>query len=217
MTLIPRDANGYQYQQEVVTGKTGTLAVETDAVRIMGSTGEATSKEAILDQGSHSLVEISFSHHKIHKGEHFFSTVSDTDVDTLAPKYIRITTPNTTAWAHLLLRYTSTGAGLWEFFENPTLTGAGTAVTIFNNRNSAGTPSVTAFQDTTVSADGTLLWSDRTGTNGVGLTRNSGSSGREDELMLKQNEDYILKFTPDADNTGIVVGASFYEQVYQEV
>ena len=164
------------------------------------------------DYSTGAMQVIDYQHHEIHAGSHFFCSIYDSDVDTAAPKYFRITTPNTTNWGHLLLNFTSSGAGLWEFFENPTINAAGTSKTIYNsNRNSANTATLTVFEDTTTTSDGTKLWSDLTGANGVGGSRTTGNSSRDNEIVLKQNEDYILKFTPDADNAKVVIDIEFYE------
>lgn len=165
-----------------------------------------------VDHITDALITVDHPHHEIHEGDHFFVNNYDSDVDTATPKYYRLTTPDTTKWGHLVLSYSSTGAGLWEFFENPTLNAVGTALTAFNNnRNSSNTAGITAFQDTTTTSDGTLLWTDKTGADGIGGTKSASTSGREMELILKQNEDYILKFTPDANDAKVVVQLSWYE------
>ena len=155
---------------------------------------------------------IDYPHHEIHAGSHFFCSIYDSDVDTAAPKYFRITTPNTTKWGHLLLSYVSVGSGIWEFFENPTISDAGTSKTIYNsNRNSANTATLTVYENAKTTSDGTKLFTDLTGDNGVGGVRMNGNSSRDNEIVLKQNEDYILKFTPDADNAKVVIDIEFYE------
>lgn len=192
------------------------LSVNSDgklSADIQGKTGDATFQTARLDYPTHTLQTIDYAHHEVHAGSHFFCSVYDADVDTSAPKYIRLTSPDTTKWAHLLIKYTSTGGGVWEFFENPTLNAAGDAVTVYNNdRNSLTASTVTVFQDTTTTGtDGTKLWTDLTGDNGIGGAKYSGSGIRGEEIILKQKEDYILKFTPTADNAKIVVDFSWYE------
>jgi hypothetical protein len=184
----------------------------TNCVRPVYQTSDTTYQSPKLDVATHALLMMDQAHHEIHAGDHFFVSLYDADVDTGGPKYLRLTTPNTTKWAHLVLRFTSSGAGLWQLYENPTLNATGTAVTIFNsNRNSSTAATVTAFEDTTTTSDGTLLFSDITGANGIGGTQSSGTSGREAELILKQNEDYVLKFTPDADNAKVVILLEWYE------
>ena len=187
---------------------------KTDCVKPVHLTGTYTYQSPRLDAITHTLIVMDFVHHEIHDGTYFFCSDYDSDVDTGAPKYYRFTTPNTTTWGHFNCKYSSSGAGTWQFYENPTLNAAGTAWSTFNaNRNSATTAAITAFYDTTTTSDGTLLWTDRTGADGGGLTRSSGNGSREEELMLKQNEDYILKFTPDADNAKVIVNCSWYEHV----
>ena len=157
-------------------------------------------------------LSIDYPHHEIHSGDHYFFNHCDDDVDILGPKYLRITTPNTTKWAHLLCHLYSSGAGKWEFYENPTINAAGTAGTIYNNnRNSTKTSAMVCYYDTTTTSDGTLLWSERTGADGIGGSQSGSGISREEEIILKQNEDYVLKFTPDADNAKVCVTFKWYE------
>jgi len=164
------------------------------------------------DIATQSLQVVDYTHHEIHSGSHFFYFDYDADVDTSAPKYYRITTPNTTAWAHFILNIYSEGVGKWELFENPTVNAAGTTATTFNNnRNSATTAGVAVAYDATSSGDGTLIRTWRTGSGTSAPTRVGSSSRSDEELILKQNEDYFLKFTPDADNAKTKVEMEWYE------
>lgn len=168
----------------------------------------------LVDQNTNSRVVMEYEHHEIHAGDHFFYSDYDSDVDTASPKYYRLTTPNTTKWIHMLFGLYSEGVGTWQLFENPTVNAAGTAATKFNsNRNSSTAAGLVIAYDPTSTSDGTLLRSWRTG---IGTNTGSREGGHERsiyEKILKQNEDYFLKFTPDADNAKTIVELNWYEHI----
>jgi len=165
-----------------------------------------------IDKSSGSLQVIDYAHHEIHGGSSFVVSDVDLDVDAAGPKYWRITTPNTTKWAHFTGSLAASGAGTIEFFENPTLTGAGTGLTAYNrNRNSATAATLVVAYDATASADGTRIFLTRVSSGGIPARDTGGSIDVRSEFILKQNEDYLLKFTADADNTKVWVTFEWYE------
>lgn len=188
--------------------KTNTANRQIDGFR----SSDSTSQPLRLDSATNTLQIIDYAHHEIHAGSHFFYMDYDGDVDTGAPKYYRITTPNTTKWSHMVFTLYSEGIGTWELFENPTVNAAGTAATVLNsNRNSLTPATLVIAYDATSTADGTRLKVWRTGSGTNAPSRVGSEASRETELILKQNEDYFLKFTPDADNAKIKIGLDWYE------
>ena len=158
-----------------------------------------------------SLVNIPIEHHEVHDGKYFTVTDYDNDVDTAAPKYWRITAPNTTTRIHCTIVIYVSAAGLVQFYENPTISGAGTALTAYNNdRNSTNAATATTFKDTTTSGDGTLLEQAYLGTSN-NRTKVGGDARQATEFILKQNEDYVVKFTPAANDAQAVVAIEWYE------
>jgi len=106
-------------------------------------------------------------------------------------------TPNVSDNVHLNFTCRSSLNGLLELYEGPDAT-ATTALNIYNmNRGSANVSGVTLFSSATVSTTG----SDRLVVNVVGTdgTNPLGDSGgitqREDEIMLKTNTKYLIKYT----------------------
>lgn len=150
-------------------------------------------------------------HAEIHEGDHYTTSVVDPDVDIIAPKYVRITTPDTAARIHLTATVTGSGGFIAELYENATVSVAGSALAELNNdRNSGNTAVATLFEDDTIGADGTLLQIGRGGsTRGV---RIAGESNTRREWILKQNEDYVIKVTAVGDNTEIEVVVTWYEE-----
>lgn len=154
---------------------------------------------------------IPIEHHMVHKGKYFFVTDYDSDVDIATPKYWHIKSPNSTTRIHLVIMLTTDLAAVIEFFESPTTTDDGTQLTAYNaDRNSTNTPTATFYYDPTVSADGTLLQKDRLGTDKP-PSRLGGHIRNATEFILKQNTAYLVKISPESDNTKISLNIEFYE------
>lgn len=162
--------------------------------------------------GTTALKTIDYAHHEIHAGSHFFFTDYDSDVDTASPKYYRLTTPDTTKWVHLMLNLYSEGFGTWALYEDPDVNASGIAASVFNNdRNSLIEAGLAITTDPTSTDDGTLLKTWRTGSGTNSPTRVGSTSRSEEELILKQNEEYFIKFTPDSDNAKTKLELEWYE------
>jgi len=192
-----------------------TSDIQTDGTQktqILGLTSDTTSQVPRVDATTHTLQTIDYEHHEIHSGSHFIYYDYDGDVDIASPKYYRLTTPNTTKWIHIQFILFSEGSGTWQLFENPTVNAAGTTATTFNNdRNSVTTAGLIIAYDATSTADGTQIKIWRTGSGTTAPMRAGTESRSSVELILKQNEDYFLKFTPDADNAKTKVEVLWYE------
>ena len=179
---------------------------------IRGATGDTTSKPPRIDAATHTLQVIDYEHHEVHAGSHFIYYDYDADVDTAAPKYYRLTTPNTTKWIHMQFVLYSEGVGTWQLFENPTVNAAGTAATaVNNNRNSGTAATLVIAYDPTSTSDGTQIKVWRTGTGTNAPSRVGTESRSSVELILEENQDYFLKFTPDSDNAKTKVEMLWYE------
>lgn len=160
-----------------------------------------------LDSEGYTIV-INEVHHKIHSGNAFI--VSDY-ASAVTSKIWRITTPNTTARIHMSAALSANQESIFELYENPTITGAGTALTANNaNRNSATAATATLFKDTTVSGNGTLIWKKISGANAANA-RVGGEARLDWELVLKQNEDYLFIATLDSSGEVSII-IDFYEE-----
>ena len=168
-----------------------------------------------VDSVDQARVTIAFQHHEVHEGNHYTIAVVDADVDIAAPKYVRITAPDTATRIHFMGVVSADGASLVELYEDPTILAAGTALTERNNdRNSANAATATTFEDTTTQApnnDGTLLFAGRIGGTGAAQTRFAGNVADREEWILKQATDYLVKVTVDADDTEVVIVLTWYE------
>jgi hypothetical protein len=168
----------------------------------------------IIDSIVSALRIIDVEHAEIHAENHYTCGDYDDNVDTGTSKYWHLITPDTAARIHLTLKVKSSKNGLLEFFENPTTTDNGTSLTCFNSdRNSANTTTLAAYYDPTVSVDGTRIDPEVMGTDGAAPVGDSGGfSIRSNEIVLKQNEQYLVKYTTQTSDNRVSLRLEFYEE-----
>lgn len=171
-----------------------------------------------LDTSTASIQTIDYPHHEVHAGSHFFYTDYSTlaaTTDTNCADYV-ITTPNTTKWAHMLIR--ATGSAITEvmIYEGTDITGSSDAETVFNNnRNSDTLATVTINKSTATSiaaSTGTKIWSQKSG-GATQQSRSSMDSGNVEELILKQNTKYLLRLVSSTASNLCNVKLEWYEHV----
>ncbi len=156
---------------------------------------------------------IDISHHRIHEGNHFMIHRISTGINV---KYFLIIPPptqsdGTVIEMHLLFKIKSDIGGTLKFFENPTITNNGNELTIINNNRRSSTKSLAQiFEDPVISTDGKLLTEERGGTTTTG-TELGETDRREEEIILNQNDKYILKFTPLANGANITSEIDWYD------
>ncbi len=184
---------------KLLTARWGSGDGETDQVRI--------------DKVTNSLQTVDYPHHEIHAGDHYFMEgyVELDDTDTL---HVKLVTPNTTKWSHFKWEITSTGVLTTTLDEDATggMTGGTSVIPINNNRNSANTSGMTITSGVTACTGYTTRVSNQK--FGVATTPSKatgGGSGREDELMLKQNTVYCRSFTSGSNGNIVNFKASWYE------
>jgi hypothetical protein len=171
----------------------------------------------VLDDGTFSsgrkgfLPIVPFSVHMINTERHYHCGDYDGDVD-IGTKDWLIRAP-VSGLVHFLFEITASKNGLIEFFEAPTTTANGTGITSFNNdRNSSNTATLLAFKDPTVTGTGTLMASFVVGSDGA--TPNGDRGGENDirkHFILKQSEDYLVRFTALTDDTRVSLELEFWE------
>jgi hypothetical protein len=179
-------------------------------IQTLPSSGSVSKITPRSDTTTRAIMTEDFSEAQINSGNHFIASSYDSDVDIAGPKYWKIITSNTTKWVHMNFIYSCSAAGLWEIYENPTYgttPGAGTELAAYNNnRNSATASGLTLKVDPTLGSGepsaGTLVWSEYMAAAGMSEKCN---------LLLKQNEDYLIVFTADGDNTKVNLMLSWYE------
>jgi len=170
-----------------------------------------------MDASTHAIETIGVPHHETHDGSHYFIQgfleLDDTDVHR-----VKLVTPNTTKWAHFVFDISSTGICATTFDEAATggMTGGASIIPLNNNRNSANTSALVFTSGVTVATSYTTrIENDKWGAQGFKQTI-GGGSGREDELMLKQNTTYLRTFTSGADTNIIQFRANWYEHTNKD-
>lgn len=165
----------------------------------------------VANEGAAPLTTIDFAHHEIHEGDHFFvngfGTVgAGTSLDFL------VTT--STINAHMRLDVVASFQTEVYIYENPNYGTFvdGTGITPFNsNRNSAGTSTLTLVLNRTIGTAGTLLSSTSFGGSTSPQNKIGGGINREDELILKNNEDYVFRITSRSAGNIISYKGFWYE------
>ena len=152
-----------------------------------------------MDLTTHVLTGITYEHHEIHAGSHYFVTgYQDLAINNVLD--FTWLMPNTTKWIHWSWKISTESETNWFVYEDAVATNPlANAVTPFNNnRNSANTSGTTmryelhgnlaaANADTNVGG-ATLLES---GISGAG--KDAGDEKRNRELIMKQNTLYCLR------------------------
>jgi hypothetical protein len=166
------------------------------------------------DLVTHTMQVIDYAHHETHAGSAYLVIYSvlagDTDVIE-----VRIQTPNSTKWAHMLMSVDSSLAATAEIIEGTTKThvGGNALVGLNRNRNSTNTSGLTICHTPAGAADtGTPIITQYLGAATVAGKGNSGgNAGGREELILDQNNDYLIRVTSRADANAMTITLDWYE------
>ena len=181
----------------------GESAAQLGRVVITGKVGTNIFRNVTLDAATSVLPTLPYETHEINQGN-MFSFEEKIDLAINHVYDIQITTPNTTKWSHFLFAFSVESETEWWFWEDVNIILAGAAVTTINrNRNSATVPTLTIKvieNDTLVLANADTAVAGATSlAHGIaGAGRDAGSADRADKIILKQNEDYTLRFEATA-------------------
>lgn len=156
-------------------------------------------------------VVLDFGQHQVHEGEshgwEYYSAAPATrNFAIVVPNYADIR-----GCPHLLIQLQSYGgAGMLSIYEGATYTGGATATDVFNrNRNSATTPQVTIVDGVT-SSDGTKL----PYTAIAGAAEKTSDNVRSlDEVVLKNNTTYVVRYEEITATTRVVIHLEWYEDL----
>lgn len=169
--------------------------------------------EGLVDSTTGSLVGIDQAHHEIHAGDHFFITNYIT-LNLAGTLVYGVTTPNTTKWAHMFWEIDCTGETLFQMYEAATYTGGSAATAYNSNRNSATASGLSIVTTPTVSVAGNIIAQSLLGLAAApSKAALAGNTKREDEIILKQNTQYVIKFTSNSNSNNITYRALWYEHV----
>jgi hypothetical protein len=167
-------------------------------------------KEILNKSFSDDLNSIMITNYKRDKavsGDLFFASDYDSDVDSGSTKDWVIETPSDNSY-DLCYSIEASRNGTLQLYEDVTTSSAGTSLSMYNfNRQESDSIDITFYKDSTFSDTGTLLISDVIGTDGtnaagagvIGGGKIVGCLGK----TLKQGKKYLIRFTPENDNTRI--------------
>ena len=167
----------------------------------------------IANLETHALIVVEYSHHEIHGGSAYFviySALAD-DTDVIE---IRIQTPDTTKWAHMTIDIEAALAATVEMWEPTTKTHeAGNVLTALNrNRNSTNTSGLTICHTPGGAQAGAATITEYVGAATVsGRVSAGGHAGGRNELILDQNNDYLIRVTSRADDNALTIVLDWYE------
>ena len=165
-----------------------------------------------VDLATWALNIIDYAHHEIHSGSSFFvyenAVLGNGNVLDIA-----ITTPNTTKWSHLILHLDVSAGCVFDMLEDVTSFAGGAATIPANrNRNSTNVSVNTCLNGNTITADaivptgGTAVWNESVGVRGIVWSRSSG-----EEIILKQNSNYLFRVTNGANANTVTMLLNWYE------
>lgn len=174
---------------------------------------DSSGEEAGVDSVSSALKTIDVVHHEIHESNHYFYT-DWLELDATETLEIIYEVPNTTTRIHSLLAVSSTAQVEIDAYEGAIAGTDGTEVTPLNSdRDSANTAEVIIRLDPTVTNDGDVLYSFSLGTGTNPASIRGGGVSREDEIMLRTNTKYLVRFTSNTNSNRIGYRFFWYEHV----
>lgn len=157
--------------------------------------------------------KIDLAHHRIHEGRFFTVTAIAQGLAAGVPKYFMIVSPPATvSIAHVIVSVSINPGATIEILEGATVTNNGTPLGAVNmDRNNPMIAIGFAFENPTVTSEGTSIFAEL-----VGTTTTGGIGGpryrNEDEIMFKSLTKYLIKTTPLSDNTYLSIRMKAYRQ-----
>ena len=122
-----------------------------------------------------------------------------------------ISTPNTTAWAHMIFKATGSAITQVDIYETCTRTGTTDVATFNSNRNDTDSATVIVYVGaSTDGSDGTLIYTMKSGGSSA-QSRQSMESRQDEEIILKQNTKYLIRFTSGTNNNLCNLKLEWYE------
>jgi len=183
-----------------IDGKYGTVS----SAIMYGRVSDTVLVPIKSDGATQDMQMIEHEHAEIHSGDHYeITSVKDLAINNVLD--IRITTPNTTKWIHLVFDIEVESETNLFLHESAIISLAGTAVPSYNNnRNSVNSAALvfdsitnTTLANANLDTDITGATELKSGTIGSGK-KSLGSSERRKELILKQNTIYNLRLVATA-------------------
>ena len=156
------------------------------------------------DAATHSIQTMSYEHHEIHSGSHYFV---DGYADLAINNVMDFTwlMPNTTKWTHWTWKLAVEAETLYQVYETAVATNplANVITPLNNNRNSGNTSGTTMRYEVQTNLAGANADTDVSGatliaSGIIGAGRSGGFDSRDKEIILKQGTLYCLRSTASA-------------------
>lgn len=183
----------------------------------MSTLGLSAYFRGAVERVTHALKIIDSDHAYIHMGRLYSSYHKFSAIPAAGTRYILLKTP-ATKYVHYRSESISTSGDnvTIEFFEDPTTTADGTALSALNHRRTLPitAATMTLFHTPTVTAEGTLLNQTYIGGGvGVGQARQGEEQGNNHEWVLKRSASYLVKITNgSASANTIQINPLWYEE-----
>jgi hypothetical protein len=176
-------------------------------------TSFANGREEVLDLTSDgSVVSIDPAHDQVHRGQSFLTYDYKELPNGAVGDYIFKVPAMYPKQVHFVLQAENTLEALYQFYEGTTVSAYGVEMPSFNrNRNSSKVALMKLYVGPSITSVGTLLFQAK-----VGLDKSYGGTVRsEQEFVLKDNTNYLLRVTNQASGTNTINGISnWYEKDY---
>ena len=166
----------------------------------------------IIEDISRAQATIQTEHMRIHNGEMFAAGHLWTEGAAIADNANAELLIQLSDAAHFIMNVAAGGDAEIHFFENPTFSAAGTAVTAHNkNGYSSSTSTATITHGPTITGDGISLGSSLMPGGAGGNAQGGTDSGFAHEWILKTGNDYLVRVINRAGITkAISINISFY-------
>ena len=154
-----------------------------------------------VDTSTRAAIGISYAHHEIHSGSHFF-TGNFTTLANAAVYDILFVTPATLKYSHMIFEIGTQAEAMFSYYEGVTTSADGTALVMYDrNRTTDNTAGTTFYHTPTVTDLGVVI-----GAGIFGSGNKAGGSTRDsNEFVLKPNTKYLMRVT---NNTSV---ANWYD------
>ena len=179
------------------------MGIPSARILLVDSDGTALS----IDDVTNAINVMQYEHHEIHEGNSF--VISGTTTLNAGEYYNLLITTNSTSYPHLVGVVRSSGEATVLWYEGPTLSANGTAITPINrNRSSAATADTATYSNPTWTSTGSLLF-----TAGIGAGSKTGGEERAiAEWILDTSQSYILRVLSAGNGNNLSFALDWYEK-----
>jgi len=207
--IFDGDSTGFASNDAVITYLNGFV---NSSVQVTGTSSDVAITFP-LDNLANAIETITYEHHEIHGGSHYFvsgfTTLDDGDSIVFS-----IAAPSGDKWTHLIFEASGTSQTEFYAYEDATTTGGATLTPFNNNRNSSNTSINTLRLNPTTTTDGGGLILSSSKGKAATTPQRADSEGfvvREREIILKENTEYRFTIISRDDGNIVTYVSEWYE------